>query len=380
MKIVFYSHTSSLGNGASESLLSIVTWFSIKYECVVITPGKGTFNFELDKRNIQNKVLPFHWSSNFNNQFKSKSVKGKIKLFYSWFSRLSFNKKQGTEHLTYLKSFNPTIIYSNTSVINMGLIVAKKLNIPHIWHLREFQYLDYKLLPDFGWWYFRRVVKKSDVIITNSNALKLFYSEFVSRQKIKLVYNGIEIIKKKYNKNENLDFKFLIVGTLIEYKRHKDIILASKQLYSEGYNFRIDIVGGGKLKTKLEKLIIDLELEDFVFMHGQRPYVENFYSKANCYLMSSEVEAFGRVTVEAMLHKLPVIGRISKHSATGEILRDKIDGLYYNNSSELKLKMEYLINNRKKGIEMGISGYERAMEKFSFKSSVDKIESIILDI
>ena len=38
---------------------------------------------------------------------------------------------------------NPDIIHTNTGVIHEGLKVAKRLKIPHVWHLREYQDKDF---------------------------------------------------------------------------------------------------------------------------------------------------------------------------------------------------------------------------------------------
>lgn len=386
MNIIFYSHTGSLGNGGAESLLSIVSWFALRYKCLVITPDEGTLNIELTKRNIQNKVLPYYWASNFNNFLGSRTIWSKLCLIRVWILRLLTNKKYVNQHVSSLRSFNPSIIYSNTSVINMGLLVAKSLKIHHVWHLREFQVYprefpvsDFELFPDFGWWYFKKNLNKSDIVITNSSALKKFYSNFLSKKKIKIVYNGIAKLENVSKKTETIDYMFLMVGTLSENKGHRCAILAARQLLNKGYNFKIDIVGAGKLKNKFEVLIKDLELNEIVKLHGQSSDVSSFYRKADCYLMCSNSESFGRVTVEAMLHKLPVIGRKTKFSATEEIIRDNIDGLLYKELNELEVKMEYMLNNKKQGIKMGLVGYERAMENFALEISLVKIEKILLN-
>lgn len=48
-----------------------------------------------------------------------------------------------------VKLYKPDIIHTNVGVVNVGYKVAKKLNIPHIYHLREYQDLDFgmKIMP-----------------------------------------------------------------------------------------------------------------------------------------------------------------------------------------------------------------------------------------
>jgi len=380
MRIVFYSHTGHLGNGAAESLLSLVTALSVKHSCLVITRNEGGLNKALTDKNIPNKVLPYKWSSNFDNLINYKNLKKSFRIIYFWTRTFFFNKKGIKKHVVYLKSFNPEIIYTNTSVINIGVLVAKDLKIPHIWHLREFQIHDYKISPDYGWLYFKRILSKSEIIIANSVALKNFYSQYVDAKKIKVVYNGIETRNLIQKTNINSVYVFLMVGTLINFKGHEQAIFAAKQLIEKGYEFKINIVGSGPLKKHLSKIILKLNLQETVILHGHRSDIENFYRTADCYLMCSSSEAFGRVTVEAMLHQLPVIGRIGFYSATNEIIRDNIEGLLYERNHELALKMEYILNNKHHGVSMGIEGYKRAQQKFSLDKSVENINQILIDL
>ena len=115
-------------------------------------------------------------------------------------------------------------------------------------------------------------------------------------------------------------------------------------------------------------------------MHGQQVNVQRFYKRADCYLMCSESESFGRVTLEAMLHALPIIGKVGTYTATGEIIRDNIDGFHYKEFEELVAKMEFIMTYKDKGIEMGLSGKKRALEEFSLNNSLEKIERILTKI
>ncbi len=380
MRIVFYSHTGQLGNGGAKSLLSLVSALSVKHSCLVITRDEGDLNKVLTDRNIPNQVLPYEWSSNFDNVINLKNVSKSYRQIRFWMRTFLFNKRAIKKHVFFLQSFNPEIIYTNTSVINIGVRVAKELKIPHIWHLREFQNIDSNLAPDFGWRYFKRILSKSDRIITNSGALKSFYGQYVDANKIKVVYNGIEtgnLIQKA--KNNSL-YVFLMVGTLMNFKGHEQAILAAKKLLDKGYDFKINIVGSGPLEKHLSKLISKLNLQENVILYGQKSEVEHFYTAADCYLMCSSTEAFGRVTVEAMLHKLPVIGRIGLYSATNEIIRDNKDGLLYESMEELVAKMEYILQNKQLGVRMGEEGYNRALQNFSLDKSVENINQILMDV
>jgi glycosyltransferase involved in cell wall biosynthesis len=377
MRIVFYSHMSQLGNGANESFLAIVNCLSKRHECYVITPNKGTLNEELDKLKINNTIIPFRWSSQINNDYKKISFIDSLKTIEKWFSVRRFNKKMMNQHLIFLKEFNPDIIYSNTSVINIGILLAKKLKIKHIWHLREFQFYD--ITPNFGYAYLKKYLKKSDVIIVNSNTLKSYYSKFIKDDKIKVVYNGVAISSNTMERKDKKDFfVFLIVASLIKRKSHFEALKAAKQLKMRNDKFQLHIVGDGRLRYDIERFIKENDLENNVVLFGHQNNVEPFYKEADCYLMCSELESFGRVTIEAMLNSLPVLGKLSKYNATKEIIRDGIDGVLYENENELITKMEWMMDNPNLSLIMGKSGEARAKENFSLEYSIGQIEAILL--
>lgn len=379
MNIVFYSHTGYLGNGGAESLLAIVSLLNEKYNCLVVTPNKGSLNVTLDKKGIPNMILPFTWSSDYNNSFNNRKTFAKMKLISKWLKNYFLNIIESYKHVKILKTKEIDFIYGNTSVFNIGSKVAERLNVPHVWHLREFQFNESKITPDFGKRNLSKSLLKSDLLIANSYALKNFYQTFVGDKKIEVVYNGIGINNQNIKIKDKGCFRFLMVGFLIENKGHKEAIIAAKELKDAGNSFILDIVGDGFIKNELIALVQNLGLQNEVVFHGQKENVSSFYSKADCYLMCSTVESFGRVIVEAMLYQLPVIGKLSEYTATKEIIRDKVDGLHYKISNDLVSKMEYLICNRGIGIEMGKSGFKRAKDNFSIELCVNNISRILKD-
>ena len=261
MKIVFYSHVSKLGNGGTESLLDIVSGLHRNHNCLVITPTTNSLNKELTRRGIENVSLPFKWTSSFDNSLTLAELKKSGRIIKSWILNYLFHKKHLKRHVAYINEFNPDVIYSNTSVISMGLMVARHLCIPHIWHLREFQTQHLKLLPNFGFWYFSSQLRKSDILIANSNALKEYYLKYIPNGNIYLVYNGIEPADYDLKFEKETPFAFLMVGALMKVKGQSDAIAAAKKLVDKGYKFRLDIVGKGEDFNELNDLIAHLGLQ-----------------------------------------------------------------------------------------------------------------------
>jgi len=128
------------------------------------------------------------------------------------------------------------------------------------------------------------------------------------------VYNGIDINKFKRDENDRIrirqelgisseEFVFVNVGRLTIAKDQINLLRAfEKVLYS-----KLIIVGSGKLREEIEKYVINKNMQNRVLLLGKKLNVHQFYSAADCFVLSSRWEGFGIALVEAMSCELPVI-------------------------------------------------------------------------
>lgn len=384
MTIVFYSHSPRLGAGAEESLLSIVRELSKRHSCYVVVPGEGDMANELKKHGVKTLISTYPWTSNSYNQLTYKHPRNSFRLLKNQIKRKKQLKKTVKEQIPIIRKIKPDLIYSNTSVINIGLQVAKKLNVKHIWHLREHQAYDNEVQPDFGRFYFKKLLNSSDVVIVNSILLQKFYKKLIPNKKINVIYNGISL-ENSFKKSEEVSSKpysFIVVGRMSQHKNFKTVVKALKILLEKGLHTRLLIVGDeGSQSKELREFVQINKMKDYVDFIGQKKDVTPYYNMANCYIMCSKKETFGRVTVEAMLHQLPVIGVNNEHNAVSEIIRNGIDGvLYEDNHFDLANKMEQAYFNQNKFKEMGENGHQRAKDMFSMKRMVDELEELMLNL
>ena len=147
------------------------------------------------------------------------------------------------------------------------------------------------------------------------------------------IYNGIDV-QKFYVDNHTL-FKgrvvqFLIVGSISISKGQEQLIDACAEVYNRGHhNFFLKIVGKGQEEyvDYLKEKVISARMEQYVDFSGYRTDVETFYREADITFICSKAEAFGRVTVEAMLGGSLVIG--ARSAATMELISHEKTGLLY---------------------------------------------------
>lgn len=99
----------------------------------------------------------------------------------------------------------------------------------------------------------------------------------------------------------------LILGRLNPAKSVEIAVRAINQLRRERA-VRLEIVGSGPERGILEQLVKELGCEAWVRFHDSTSQAEQYYKKADLFLMTSRYEPFGQTILEAMSSGLPVIG------------------------------------------------------------------------
>lgn len=78
------------------------------------------------------------------------------------------------------------MVHSNSSVIDMGAYVSMARRIPHVWHLREFGYEDFRLVSVFGKRYERWIYSKCTCAIAISKVIAEKFRPYFN-DRIKLI-------------------------------------------------------------------------------------------------------------------------------------------------------------------------------------------------
>ncbi|MBM6879999.1 glycosyltransferase family 4 protein [[Clostridium] spiroforme] len=384
MKILFVMHNCDKYSGANLAMQEVIDDLIVKYgvEPIILYPnqknqsGKDYFN----KRGIRCEVAEY-WP-----QLLSRTDKGikncikKLLLLY--------------RHLIMLKSVkklenvirNVDLIYTNTSAIKIGLMLASKYNKPHVWHIREFINLDHGLIFPLGEKrYFKTIskLKNKNAVIVISKCLYNSRYEYFGKNKTYLVYDDIAtsyINPEKILTDDNINI--LIAGDIKTGKGQLIAVEAVNILIKKGYrNIHLFIAGktGDKsYKYSIDKYIKSNRIDFNIHFVGRIDNMNELRKRMEIAIVASTSEAFGRVTVEGMLSKMAVIGRNS--GATPEIIQDGLTGVLYDGSSEdLSKKIEKLLdkNYREKLAEQAFSF---AIEKYTTKKCCDNVWNVIKSV
>lgn len=371
MKILFIAHETNLG-GATKSLLGLIDELIIrKHEVIVLCPNyEGNLNKELEQRNVEYIKAAFYpWT--YSEKY-CKTIKCKIKKIIT--------KKTAVYLKKILLEKNIDVIHTNSSTVDIGLLLAKLLNKPHVFQFREFGYEDQGIVFRDGLEdSMKKISQNSNCVVFISKCLQKKYYSYISCEQ-KMIYNGISLDYCVDKKNEIKDkVKFVICGSVVRNKGHEEVIEAARELVARNiYGFNIDIVGNGDdtFIDELKKKIEIYRLKDIINYFGYSTEMKRIRAHADVELVCSNMEAFGRVTIEAMLGHNPVIA--SDTGANPELVEEGITGLLYKKGDYTNLadKMEELICCRRKIYEMGERAYEYARSNFNSTINADKFEKL----
>lgn len=122
--------------------------------------------------------------------------------------------------------------------------------------------------------------------------------------------------------------RFLAVGRFSRLHKGFDLLIEAFSIFArEDKEWTLDIVGEGVEEPLYRDLIKKYHLEGRIRIHPFTNQIQDYYSEAQVYVLSSRWEGFGLVLVEAMAHGLPVVS--SDLPTSKEIMGDF--GLYFSN-------------------------------------------------
>jgi colanic acid/amylovoran biosynthesis glycosyltransferase len=154
----------------------------------------------------------------------------------------------------------------------------------------------------------------------------------------------------------------------------------AKDLKDKGYDVQYNLVGSGAELEKLQDLIVQLQLEDTVFLLGTKDQseIKSLLESHHLFLMTSTSdekgrrEAFGVVSLEAQSMGLPVIGFKSggfpetiSEGKTGYTVEDR-------NVEAMSLAIETVINDSLLFESMSMEAVKHVSANFSKENTTDK--------
>jgi glycosyltransferase involved in cell wall biosynthesis len=188
------------------------------------------------------------------------------------------------------------------------------------------------------------------------------------------LFNKLSIIRKKN------DF---IVGTVktLAPKYGIDILIESFRLILDKkpiLNLKLQIIGDGPDKEKLQELVCHLGIKEYVEFLGkiENPLLPKYYNNFSVFVSVSDSESFGVVAVEAMACECPVI--VSDANGFTEVVVDGETGyIVPKRSIEATANaIQKFINDSSLRDKIGKKGRERVKLVYNWDNNVKQMIQI----
>lgn len=374
---VLYIATYAGLSGASYSLLSLAEEIrQIGAKPYVVLLNEGKLQGELEKRAIPYFVVrayPWVIDSKKKNRVNQKML---------WLIKQVYNVWAERQIVSIIKEKQIHILHINALTASVGLRASQKCNIPCIWHIREF------VEEDLGksFWNKKRAMRllgKATKVIAISNSVKEKFSIISKRKDIEVVYNGIPSEQYKKERSSvilsNQVITVILAGRIDPGKGHKEVLNALIKIEPSDRNkIKLKIVGVSQNKCfeeNIKQYVNKNGLSDIVEFLGFRNDMPELYRQADISIVASRAEAFGRVTVEAMLGGTLVIG--ADTAATKELIGEEFGLLYkQGDANDLADKLRYAIRHKNYMREIANHAHDFAKQKFTARRNADEIYGI----
>jgi len=279
---------------------------------------------------------------------------------------------------------NITLVHHNNGFDIAAIILAAVLGIPLIAYQRGNEWDSFLV---------RRLSKLVCSYIANSEVTKEnLLSIGIPDDKIAVIYPPVDFTKFDYCIDSSAQRKefnirddepcFGIVGTLLEWKGHRVFLRAAKTVIHSVPGARAFIIGSvpdgnDTYRQELINLARDLGIADRVVFTGFRSDIPGLVQAMNVIVHTSITpEPFGRVIIEAMAMKKPVIASLA--GGPIEIIRDQYNGFLVpvGDAEQLAGRIIQLLQDRALAERIGYNAYHNAKERFSIPSHMQMVQDI----
>lgn len=286
-KILFISHTGSLA-GAENVLIEVIKVVSLNSnnQIFVVCPSDNSTAFEEEIKKV--KIQQF-------NRLPYRVLRNTFSLMFRnlLFSCLSFFP------LIYLCKKNKIdIIYSNTSVNIIGVIVAFLLKKKHIWHIHEQSTSYHRWTPACLDIFYKKAFLRKD----NFSLFVSYATKEAWEKQIKHPIDNCFVLYSKFNKlhpspiKERKIFTFGFLGGLTNNKNVNMLI----DSFSEIPNANLIIGGTGEKYVELQKYILQISQNNRIQFVGKVTDIIQFYASIDVLVQPSLNESWGLVALEAI--------------------------------------------------------------------------------
>jgi glycosyltransferase involved in cell wall biosynthesis len=222
-------------------------------------------------------------------------------------------------------------------------------------------------------------------VIAVSDSVKDFLiRQGVDKSKIEVIHNGTNI--KEFLRKKSLfaskELVFANIGQYVPWKKQYLFIEAAQRFIEQGGKGRFLLIGDdvfGRDIAYKELLLHQISkscISKYIECLNWRCDAEQIWGQIDCLVHTAENEPFGRVIIEAMAHKIPVVAvdsggpsEIMKHGETGLLAKP-------NDAEGICQAMLAIAGDGRLATDLALAGYNHAVNHFSASKTAESVKLI----
>lgn len=226
----------------------------------------------------------------------------------------------------------------------------------------------------------QRVYRSSERVICISEHVREKLLEGTGRScRTSVVYNGVDPQLFSPGEDSAADsFTVLSVGNLIPVKGHDVLLRAVSALAGEFQTLKLEIIGEGSERTRLEILSKQLAIRERVHFLGRQSRQQVAAAMRRCavFALPSKYEGLGCVYLEAMSVGKPVIG--CRGQGIAEVIQHGSNGFLVgtDNERELSLALAMLLRDGNQRRNLGGAARDTVLDRFTLAHQAQNLARI----
>ena len=322
------------GGGAPKSLLNMVKSLRSDIHAIVLFENDQYDYKEFVSEGIECIIVPFRMNMVLNLP-GYKTIKWKVHRLWDEIFKNGLAPMRVEAELKNRGIKKVDIVHTNTGALTVGLSVAKRLHARHVWHLREFQDIDFDAFPYCGWGKFQQLIYQSDAVIGITKAIARHF-HFEKHPQSYVVWDAVASKEVATLDMKKEDYILYCSSMIYHGKGLHDLIVAYGKSKLPENGVKLLVAGtleDEQYKETISKLIEGYNVQNMVQFEGHQNNLKKYMVKARCFVLPSLNEGLGRVVIEAMLYGCPVIVRDS--GGPQEYISHGINGYKFTTNEEL---------------------------------------------
>ena len=291
-----------------------------------------------------------------------------------------------------MRNWRIDLVHSNTAAIIDGARVAAELGLPHVWHIRERIGRDgFMRFPVSDQALVDRMCSLSTRVVAMSRFVAHVFHSNGQSAKTEVVYDGVDTrlfgcddarargvqLREAWGGPDDAVLIGKVAAVTSRVKRHELFIRAAAELARCDRSLRFAVIGpiprlgswarrqGHDYFVGLQQMVREHGLEDRFLWPGAVDDAPAVMNAIDILAHACDLEGFGRVAIEAMAARRPVVG-----PAAGGFAESVLDGktghlVTPGDPRTMADALAGLVADPTRRHKFGVQGQKRAAQKFS---------------